>query len=275
MDDIIYHQKNLWDQISIYHLLHGELKDDFFRYPRHEFLSRFSVDYENWIELNSKNLKENLDLIYADATLLLFDYNDYLSTISQPSLVIRMLDMLDIEPGMSVFELGTGSGWNAALMGGLVGKEGRVITTEIIPAIAEQAKRHLQKFDLPQVEVRTGDAQIIMKEEGLFDRGIFTAGALDLPLLYFEKIKQDGLLLFVLKTQNVDLLLLLKKEDDYFQEIDRLPCLFVPVKGEVPKERTLGPEILSYKKIQIHPKNHHSKHKIIAEGELCVYTESA
>lgn len=62
--------------------------------PRHEFLDHFSPDYVSWLTVTP----HNLPLIYADTTLLLFQRQGYVSTISQPSFVLRMLDMLDLAP---------------------------------------------------------------------------------------------------------------------------------------------------------------------------------
>jgi len=64
---------------------------------------------------------------------------------SQPSFVLRMLDMLQLQPGQTVFELGAGSGWNAALMGHLVGPEGRVFSLELIPEVARAAAKAVQR----------------------------------------------------------------------------------------------------------------------------------
>jgi protein-L-isoaspartate(D-aspartate) O-methyltransferase len=195
--------------------------------PRHEFLDRFSPDQVSWITVTP----ENLPLIYADTTLLLYQRQGFVSTISQPSFVLRMIDMLGLSPGMRVFELGTGSGWNAALIGHMVGENGKVISFEIIPEMAEQAIRHLKKFDLPQVEVIEGDALEGIWEMKEFDRGIFTAGAWDMPGILFDVMKVGGKLLFVLKTSRGDLLMLLERKKDHFKVLDTLPCRFVTVTG--------------------------------------------
>jgi len=66
--------------------------------------------------VRADNLLQHLAALYADQALILFgdDDDDVPSTISQPSFVLRMLDLLQLKPGHKVFELGTGSGWNAA-----------------------------------------------------------------------------------------------------------------------------------------------------------------
>lgn len=196
-------------------------------YPRHEFLERFSPDYVSWLTVNI----QNLPVIYADNTLLLYQRKGYVSTISQPSFLLRTLDMLDLAPGMRVFELGTGSGWNAALMGSMVEESGRVISFEIIPEMAQQAKRNLKKFELPQVEVIEGDALAEIWEMEEFDRGVFTAGAWDMPGILFDVMKVGGKLLFVLKTSRGDILMLLGRKKDHFTVLETLPCRLVAVTG--------------------------------------------
>src|ERR1041385_5966382 len=97
--------------------------------PRHTFLQRYRQwGVKEWNEVDEHNLEEHLATLYSDRPLVLFgdDDNDVPSTISQPSFVLRMLDMLQLERGQKVFELGAGSGWNAALMGNLVASDGCV-----------------------------------------------------------------------------------------------------------------------------------------------------
>ena len=97
--------------------------------PRHQFVRHYRRwGVKEWSEVNEANLEEHLATLYSDRALVLFgdDDDDVPSTISQPSFVLRMLDMLQLESGQKVFELGTGSGWNAALMGNLVAPNGHV-----------------------------------------------------------------------------------------------------------------------------------------------------
>lgn len=190
--------------------------------PRHEFIDRFSFDHINWLEPTPANYL----YIYQDTTLLLYEQGSLTSTISQPSFVLEMLEILDLHSGMRVFEVGTGSGWNAAMMGYLVGKQGKVTTYEIIPEMVREAKAHLRKFDLPQVEVIEGDALEEIWELENFDRGIFTAGAWDMPGILFDVVKEGGRILFILKTTQGDILLAMKREKDHFHVYERLPCRF-------------------------------------------------
>ena len=103
--------------------------------PRHLFVRRYRERARQWREVTGDNLHEHLATLYADRPLTLFgdDDDNIPSTISQPSFVLRMLDLLQLEPGQTVLELGAGSGWNAALIGHLVGPAGGVYSLEIIP----------------------------------------------------------------------------------------------------------------------------------------------
>jgi len=104
--------------------------------PQHLFVRRYrEFGTAEWHQVTAENLGQHLATLYADRPLVLFgeDDSNLLSTISQPSFMLRMLDMLPLRPGQTVFELGAGSGWNAALMGHLAGPGGRVFGLEIIP----------------------------------------------------------------------------------------------------------------------------------------------
>lgn len=98
--------------------------------PRHLFIKRYREwGMKDWNEVNEDNLKSHLAKLYEDKALVLFGDDRYNvpSTISQPSFVLRMLDMLQLEPGQKVFELGAGSGWNAALIGIWLARKGMCI----------------------------------------------------------------------------------------------------------------------------------------------------
>ena len=204
--------------------------------PRHQFVKRYRLwGVKEWSEVNEKNLASHLATLYADRALVLFgeDDNDVPSTISQPSFVLRMLDMLRLEPGQKVFELGTGSGWNAALMGYLVAPEGSVYSLELIPEVAQRAAATMEAMGIKNVNVIEGDAGEGYPAGAPYDRAIFTAGAYDLPHPFFEQIKDGGLFLIVIKSEGGgDTLFLLRKEHDHFESMEAMPCGFVQMRGK-------------------------------------------
>jgi protein-L-isoaspartate(D-aspartate) O-methyltransferase len=238
--------------------------------PRHYFVRKFSLDYEHWITVDQNTVLNYLPLIYSDATLLLWDKGDHISTISQPSLVLHMLELLDVKEGMRVFELGTGSGWNAVMLACLTGSSGEVVSYEIIPELADLAKEITGPLNLKQLRIESGDANILIQKEEPFDRGVFTAGAYDLPLSFFDKVKEGGRLLFVLKTGGDDLLLSLEKRKDHFEEVNRMRCRFVPVVGESVPSGKIPVEDLP-ERVMIYPKGAEHGKKILIHGETCSY----
>lgn len=224
-----------------------ELRRAFLNTQRHRFAKKFySSHFQKWISLDEQNVSQHLAELYADHPLSIYrDENGRsISTISQPSLVVYMLDLLGLKPGMSVFELGGGSGWNAALMGQLVGPDGYVFSLEIVDALVPNAQEAVASLNLPQVTIMSGDGSDLPPELPPFDRGIFTASAWDLPSCFYQKIKQEGLLLLVLKgLAHFDLLTVLrKKEETHFESELQFTCSFVPVTGskEVPVSRMIA-----------------------------------
>jgi protein-L-isoaspartate(D-aspartate) O-methyltransferase len=181
--------------------------------PRHKFIH--------------KNF--SMEEMYQDYPLTIFESDEYISTISQPSFVLLMLDMLDLTPSSKVLEIGAGSGWNAALMSTMADK---VVSIEIIPEIAKETRENISNLGFQNVTVVLGDGSHGFLPEAPYDRGIFTAGATDLPKSFHEQIEVGGKLLFVLKTSSVDLLLLLEKKEDHFIERKRIHCSFVPMRGD-------------------------------------------
>ena len=94
-------------------------------------------------------------------------------TISQPSTVARMLQLLELKDGDRVLEVGAGSGWNAALMGKRVGRAGRVLGVEVVGSLVRKAQERIRRLGIENVEIRDGDFREL---EERFNKIIFTAG---------------------------------------------------------------------------------------------------
>ncbi|TDD59683.1 methyltransferase domain-containing protein [Actinomadura darangshiensis] len=115
------------------------------------------------------------------------------SSCSAPHVVREMLELLDLGPGRRVMEIGTGTGWNAALMAEIVGPE-NVTTIEIDPAVAEQARANLAGAGCP-VQVITGDGEGGSSAGSPYDRVIATAAVAVLPYAWVRQTRPGGLLL--------------------------------------------------------------------------------
>lgn len=220
--------------------LYGEtlspaVRSAFLKTPRHCFAPRFPDGRPGlWSEVDEALLEAQLDTLYADQPYCIYrdSHDQVVSTISQPSLVLYMLHLLELAPNARVFELGGGSGWNAAMMGHIVGPGGQVTSVESIAALEANAQLAIARTGLSNVHWICGDANECIRDLEPFDRGVFTASSWSLPALFFEKIKEGGVLLFVFEIDDTcDLLAVLRKRSEAFISELHFPCRFVPVTG--------------------------------------------
>lgn len=220
-------------------------------YPRHAFVERYRESGQHsWQHVNRRNLRQHIPVIYRDQPLIIWGESRAVSTISQPSFVLYLLTLLEIKSGERIFELGAGSGWNAALMGTLA-LPGEVYSYEIVPELARSAANRIQKAGLENVHVICGDGMDV--PTGLqFDRGIFTAGAIDLPQVFFEMIRGQGRLLFVFQNPGgSDLLLVLDRKGEGFVSRQIIECGFVPVTGKMEhKKHSIDESMRSLKEVK-------------------------
>lgn len=121
-------------------------------------------------------------------------------TISQPSTVMRMLYALNVSPRMNVLEVGTGSGYNAALLAMLVGPQGKVTSVEIIKELADLAQSNLLIAGTNNVNVINTDGSKGYAENAPYDRIIVTAGAPTIPDKLLEQLKTGGMVLIPVDT---------------------------------------------------------------------------
>ena len=151
-------------------------------------------------------------------------------TISQPYIVAIMSQLLDVGPGDRVFELGTGSGYQAAVLADM-GVE--VYSVEIVPELAERAVANLQAAGYPQVQVRAGDGWLGWPEAAPFDGIILTAAAPTIPEQLIAQLKPGGRLVMPIGERNgvQQLAIFDKEEDGGLRRRDLLPVRFVPVTG--------------------------------------------
>jgi protein-L-isoaspartate(D-aspartate) O-methyltransferase len=238
MDNIEKYQKQLLEQTqNLYREtpISEAAAQAYLATPRHCFVIRYREwGAKQWHAVNPNSLAEHVATLYANRPSILFgdDDQNVPSTISQPSFVLRMLDLLQLKAGDKVFELGTGSGWSAALMGHLVGPEGHVVSLEIIPELAQSAGQTIESLGISNVHIVAGDGAEGYEDSAPYDRAIFTAGAFDLPRYFYEQLREEGLLLVVIKTEGGgDNLFLLRKTGDHFETLESQPCAFVQLRG--------------------------------------------
>jgi protein-L-isoaspartate(D-aspartate) O-methyltransferase len=154
----------------------------------------------------------------------------YGQTISQPYIVAVMTDVMDCRPGDKVLELGTGSGYQAAVLGRL---GARVFSIEIIPELAQSAAARLSEMDYETVRVRSGDGYYGWPEEAPFDRIIVTAAASHIPPPLIAQLAPGGRMVIPVGGPFAvqELLLVEKGEDGTLRTRSLLPVQFVPLTG--------------------------------------------
>ncbi len=155
-------------------------------------------------------------------------------TISQPYIVAFMTEALDPQPGQRVLEVGTGSGYQAAVLAELAGE---VWTVELLPALAEAARARLERLGYRNVHVKAGDGYLGWAEAGPFDAVIVTCGAKEVPGPLFEQLKPGGVMIIPVGEvwAGQSLRVIVKGPNGERVERDVLPVQFVPLRraGEV------------------------------------------
>ena len=151
----------------------------------------------------------------------------YGQTISQPFIVALMTDLLDVEPHHKVLEIGTGSGYQAAVLARLVEQ---VYTIEIVAELAASAAERLERLGFDNVQVRDGDGWHGWPEAAPFDRIIVTAVGEEIPPKLIEQLLDGGRMVMPIGPrwggQN---LTVIDKSGDRVQTEEVLPVQFVPL----------------------------------------------
>lgn len=150
-------------------------------------------------------------------------------TISQPFMVARMTEALQLRGGERVLEIGTGSGYQAAVLSRVAA---RVYTIERIPALARRARRILDAIGCANVQIRVGDGTLGWPEEAPFEGIMVTAGAPAIPEDYRQQLAVGGRLVIpVGGAQSQSLVRITRVAADRFQQEELLDCRFVPLIG--------------------------------------------
>jgi len=150
-------------------------------------------------------------------------------TISQPYIVGLMSELLAPRPTDRVLEIGTGSGYQTAILSALVGE---VFTVEIVPALATRAALALKNRGCTNVHLRQGDGYQGWPEAAPFDAIIVTCAPEAVPPPLVEQLKADGRMIIPIGPLEDQRLVLLHKQDRRLETITVLPVRFVPMTGE-------------------------------------------
>ncbi len=158
-------------------------------------------------------------------------------TISAMHMVAIMTEELDPEPGNKVLEVGTGSGYQAAVLAEIVAKQntggGHVYSIERISELASFARKNLEKAGYSEhVTVLVGDGTLGYKEAAPYDRVIVTAAAPDIPPPLLEQLGDPGVLVAPVGDQYFQRLLIVEKRNGRIIKRWGIECVFVPLIGK-------------------------------------------
>jgi protein-L-isoaspartate(D-aspartate) O-methyltransferase len=155
----------------------------------------------------------------------------YGQTISQPYIVALMTDLLNLEVGDVVLEIGTGSGYQAAVLDAAGAK---VYTIEIIQELGQQAEKRLQRLGYSDIQTKIGDGYYGWPEAGPFDAILVTAASSHIPPPLIEQLKPGGRMVVPVGPQFTvqQLVLITKNKDGRVKTRQLLPVSFVPLTGK-------------------------------------------
>ncbi|MBT4327441.1 MAG: protein-L-isoaspartate(D-aspartate) O-methyltransferase [Candidatus Nitrosopelagicus sp.] len=208
LNDLISYLKN-----SKY-LTDGNVESAFRNIPRHKFVP-----------------ESELDCAYYNEPLPIMKNQ----TISQPGVVSRMTEWLDVKKGQNILEIGTGSGWQSGILSYLVGDE-IVYSIELHPELVKFAQDNLKNLKIKNVHVILGDGSIGFAQESPYDRIIITAACTEIPLPLLEQLKEDGLLLAPVGGASQSLILLKKTSKGIVEIKNQSNYVFVPLLGKFGKK---------------------------------------
>jgi protein-L-isoaspartate(D-aspartate) O-methyltransferase len=149
-------------------------------------------------------------------------------TISQPYMVAIMTEWLELDADSVVLEIGTGTGYQAAILGSLAK---RVISIERHEPLAELARENLRSISVDNVTVRVGDGTLGAQDEAPFDAIIVTAGAPEVPNALIEQLAMSGRLICPVGDRDSQKLFVINRRAEGLEQLKSTRCRFVPLIG--------------------------------------------
>ena len=160
-------------------------------------------------------------------------------TISSPFIVAYMTESLDPQPTDKVLEIGTGSGYQAAILSPLVAD---VYSIEIVRPLGQRAARTLKKLNYDNVHTKIGDGFKGWPDAAPFDKIVVTCSPEDIPKPLIDQLREGGLIVVPMGERHQQTLFLMRKRDGKMEREALRPTLFVPMTGRAEDARTVLPD---------------------------------
>jgi len=149
-------------------------------------------------------------------------------TISAPHMVAVMTEWLNVRDRQKVLEIGTGSGYQAAILS-VLNPHGKVYTIEMRPELVDLAKENLKGYK--NIRVFSGDGSLGLPEYAPYDRIIATAGCPSVPKPWIEQLEDKGKILAPIGSMYEQRLVMVEKKKEVIERDLNFPCVFVPLRG--------------------------------------------
>jgi protein-L-isoaspartate(D-aspartate) O-methyltransferase len=204
----ILRKKMVEEQLINRNIKDKRVLDAFLKIPRHDFVP--------------DDVKK---FAYDDSPLPI----GFGQTISQPYMVAAMTELLDLKEDHILLEIGTGSGYQAAIASQLCKF---VYTIERISELAEFARQNLDNLGISNVEIIVGDGSLGYADKAPYDRILYTAAAPFVPDVIFKQLKNNGIIIVPEGERHSQMLKKYIKKNSNIESCLYFGCIFVPLKGE-------------------------------------------
>lgn len=186
---------------------------------RHEFLP--GVDLESAYKEDAVPIKHD-------------EHGEIVSCISAPSIVATQLEQLDARPGHIVLEAGAATGYNASLLGKLVGPDGQVWTLDVDQDLVDGANKNLSRAGATNVTAVLADGAAGLPEHAPYDRIQFTVGAGDVPIKLLDQLAPGGRLVLPMRIRgSISRSFAFERDGDTWKTVSCEMCTFIPLRKGV------------------------------------------
>ena len=199
------YREKLVAQLQARHTLSPRVRNAFLTIPRHHFIAHYFECIDGvWHRCDPTHYSEQewLEKIYSDSPLVTsYTLAGWLqSASSQPAIMATMLEFLDVQPGQKILEIGTGTGYNVALLSFLTGSPSQVTSIEIDPDLAAQAILNIERVVGPGTLILTGDGHQGVRLNAPYDHIIATASVPRVPQAWIDQLASGGKLVCILQS---------------------------------------------------------------------------
>lgn len=197
-----------------------KIKKAFQKVPRHLFID---------------NVK--LEEIYGDFSIITKKIGVYpISSSTQPSLMAQMLENLKLQKGMKVLEIGTGTGYNAAILAEIVQDQKKVFTVDIDPDTVKKARLNLDRAGYKEISVKCLNGAKKLPTNSLYDRIIVTCSVKDFPKLWIEHLKEEGVIVAPIWINGAQITPAFKKKRNVLISFSITPAGFMEMRSKTYQE---------------------------------------